>query len=59
MLLTAINVLYRSNLRRTFSVIKESSGKVELATHGFMSRMMDMTHGILEKAIDNQLDNLK
>ncbi|KAM9344934.1 uncharacterized protein ABDE67_013829 [Symphorus nematophorus] len=48
----------RSQLRRAMSAIKERVETVDLASHGFMSKMLDIILSIFEKCVINQMRSL-
>ncbi|XP_049424778.1 uncharacterized protein LOC125884064 isoform X1 [Epinephelus fuscoguttatus] len=45
---------FRSHLRRAVAAIMERVEAVDLASHGFMSKMLDIALSIFEKCLDNQ-----
>ncbi|XP_076609587.1 uncharacterized protein LOC143334613 [Chaetodon auriga] len=49
---------FRSHLRRAIAAIKERVEAVDLASHGFMSRMLDIILSIFEKCLENQMNSI-
>lgn len=48
----------RSHLRRAIAAIKDRVEAVDLASHGFMSRMLDIILSIFEKCLENQMNSI-
>ena len=57
--LTEIKCYFRSSLRTAFVGLKAGMEDLDLASHGFMGQMMNLTLAILEHAIKTQVDNLE
>ncbi|XP_070837332.1 uncharacterized protein [Chaetodon trifascialis] len=49
---------FRSHLRRAIAAIKERVEAVDLASHGFMSRMLDIILSIFENCLENQMNSI-